>query len=114
MTIQTRLICLAIVSILFSVVISASNLYMGRATTDAMQFNAVMTTAMRHHMEADQVHDALRADVLAAVLASSQKQAGERAGIEKELAEHTKALSKNNLNTCSDSSIVDAWTISRR
>ncbi|MCK6549045.1 methyl-accepting chemotaxis protein [Myxococcota bacterium] len=56
----------------------------GRALDDSL----VVATAMRDHLEADMMHDALRADVLAALYASARGDRAEEAGIRAELAEH--------------------------
>jgi methyl-accepting chemotaxis protein len=92
MNIKTKLIGFALISVLFSLAIAASGIWASRRTAGAVSDNAVTTNAMRNHMEADMMHDALRADVLAATVAGLQKSTGERAGIEKELAEHVKVF----------------------
>ena len=49
-----------------------------------------ITTALHHHGEADMMHDALRADVLAALLGAKRAAAAEIADAAKDLAEHEK------------------------
>lgn len=90
MKIKTRLIGFALVSLLFSFLLGITGVWSGRETNRAIQKNDISTKAMHNHMEADMMHDALRADVLAATLAGLQKKQNERAGIEKELEEHIK------------------------
>jgi methyl-accepting chemotaxis protein len=46
-------------------------------------------TALRTHMQADMMHDALRADVLAALMASARKDAAQEKATRESLAEHT-------------------------
>ena len=50
----------------------------------------VITSALRNQMEADMMHDALRADVFAALHAVTAKDAAAGEQVRKELAEHTK------------------------
>src|ERR1700741_2902166 len=49
---------------------------------------ATSGSALRAQMEADMMHDALRADVLAALLAGATQAADKRKGIEADLSEH--------------------------
>jgi methyl-accepting chemotaxis protein len=92
MNIKTRLIGFALVSLLFSALLGGAGIWSGRQTGAAVEKNALSTTAMRNHMEADMMHDALRADVLSAALAGLQRKADERAAIEKDLAEHSRTF----------------------
>jgi methyl-accepting chemotaxis protein len=55
----------------------------------------IYSEALRHQMEADMMHDALRADVLAALLAGSQKETAKEAEIRKDLEEHVKRFKDN-------------------
>lgn len=88
MNIKTRLIGFASIGLFFLVIIGASGIWTMQQIVETLHKNAVGTEAMRHHMLADMMHDALRADVLAAALAGTQKQTEQRNGIENELAEH--------------------------
>jgi methyl-accepting chemotaxis protein len=66
-----------------------------------VQFNRVVanqtaaliaTAALRDHMEADMMHDALRADVLSALHAAAVKESASAADVRADLAEHAKHL----------------------
>jgi methyl-accepting chemotaxis protein len=92
MKIRTRLMGLAAVSIAFLVIMGASGGVTVGKMVDAAKRNATGTEAMRNHMAADMMHDALRGDVLAAALASGKGQAARRQEIEKELAEHVETF----------------------
>ncbi|WP_420474935.1 methyl-accepting chemotaxis protein [Noviherbaspirillum sp. ST9] len=94
MNIRTRLMGLAAVSIAFLVTIGAAGGITVGKMVDTAKRNAAGTEAMRNHMAADMMHDALRGDVLAAALASSKGQAARRQEIEKELAEHVETFRK--------------------
>ena len=52
-------------------------------------------SAIRQQMQADQAHDALRADVLAALVAGARKSADEEKGVLAEVAAHGEAFSKS-------------------
>ncbi|OWW21601.1 methyl-accepting chemotaxis protein [Noviherbaspirillum denitrificans] len=94
MNIRTRLMGLAAVSIVFLVAIGAAGGLTVRKMVDAARRNAIGTEAMRNHMAADMMHDALRGDVLAAALAGSKGQSERRKAIEKDLAEHVDTFRK--------------------
>jgi len=49
-------------------------------------------SALHHQMTADMMHDALRSDVLAALLAAKSQKTDEEAAIKKDLAEHAELL----------------------
>jgi methyl-accepting chemotaxis protein len=91
MTIKNKLIGYALLSMLFAFLLGATGIWNGRQNGAAARHNALATAAMRNHLEADMMHDALRADVLAASLAALQKK-DERAAIGKDLAEHAGVL----------------------
>jgi methyl-accepting chemotaxis protein len=99
MSIKLRLIGFSLISLLFSLIIGGTGLWNGRELSGALQKNTTASTALRNHMEADMMHDALRADVLAAALAGNMKQADRRKDIEQGLTEHLKlfreALAEN-------------------
>jgi methyl-accepting chemotaxis protein len=92
MSIKLRLIGFALISLLFSLIIGASGLFGEHEMADVLQKNTTAAAALRNHMEADMMHDALRADVLAAALAGSLKQADRRNAIEQGLADHLKSF----------------------
>ncbi len=56
---------------------------------------AVSGSALRLQMQADMMHDALRADVLAALLAGSQGQQDQQGPVNTELREHTETFEKS-------------------
>jgi methyl-accepting chemotaxis protein len=85
MSITKRLVFLASIGVAIAAGIGA----MAFAITTRHSANAndaaVITEAMRHHMEGDMMHDALRADVLAAQLANTDEA---RDAVRKDLKEH--------------------------
>ena len=64
--------------------------YWGLTTIDrAMDAIVVNSHALRSHLEADMMHDALRADVLASLLAAQRGDVIAQAAAQKDLGEHT-------------------------
>ncbi|MBP8248145.1 MAG: HAMP domain-containing protein [Phenylobacterium sp.] len=58
--------------------------------SDRLSATSRAASALRKHMEADMMHDALRADVLSAILASDPTAGVDMAAVKTDLAEHTK------------------------
>ncbi|MEB0105810.1 methyl-accepting chemotaxis protein [Pseudomonas sp. MH9.3] len=88
MTIRLRLMLLIATGLLTALVMSLAgylgNTRMGEAVAD----NAVSMTVLRNHMEADMMHDALRADVLSAMLVGLGKSTSTKAEVTQSLREH--------------------------
>jgi methyl-accepting chemotaxis protein len=99
MSIKIQLILFSIVSLLFVLIVGGVGFYSEHQMSLALQSNTTASAAMRNHMEADMMHDALRADVLASALAAATKQVEQRKAIEKDTNEHLqlfrKALQEN-------------------
>jgi methyl-accepting chemotaxis protein len=99
MSFKLRLIAFTLISLVCSLIIGASGFWGGREMSGALHKNGTSAAVLRNHLEADMMHDALRADVLAAVLAANTKQTEQRKPIEQDLAKHIKsfrdALRKN-------------------
>lgn len=88
MTIRLRLMLLIATGLLASLVMSLAG-YLGNTRMgDAVQANEVSMTVLRNHMEADMMHDALRADVLSAMLVGLGKSTSTRAEVSSSLKEH--------------------------
>ena len=88
MSIKLRLVLLIATSLLTALIVSlvsyVGNLRMATAVSD----NTVSMSALRNHMEADMMHDALRADVYSAMLVGLGKSTGTAAEVRDSLAEH--------------------------
>ncbi|RMV53566.1 Methyl-accepting chemotaxis protein [Pseudomonas syringae pv. helianthi] len=88
MSIKLRLLLLIGTSVLTVLIISLVN-YVGNTRTEtAMIDSEVSMTALRNHLEADMMHDALRADVLSAMLVGLGKSDSTRDEVQKSLDEH--------------------------
>ena len=68
-TIQARLMMLSAGSILLALAMGGTGYYGVTSVTTAIQQSRIASMAIRNHLEADMMHDALRADVLAALVA---------------------------------------------
>ncbi|WDU64981.1 methyl-accepting chemotaxis protein [Pseudomonas poae] len=88
MTIKLRLMLLIATGLLTALIMSLAG-YLGNTRMgDAVQNNEVSMTVLRNHMEADMMHDALRADVLSAMLVGLDKSTSTRAEVSNSLKEH--------------------------
>nr|WP_314560293.1 methyl-accepting chemotaxis protein [uncultured Pseudomonas sp.] len=88
MTIKLRLILLIVTGLLTALIMSFVS-YLGNTRMgDAVQDNEVSMTMLRNHMEADMMHDALRADVLSAMLVGLGKSTSTKAEVNSSLQEH--------------------------
>ncbi|MCK3832597.1 MULTISPECIES: methyl-accepting chemotaxis protein [Pseudomonas] len=88
MTIKLRLMLLIGTGLLTALIMSLAS-YLGNTRMgDAVQDNDVSMTVLRNHMEADMMHDALRADVLSAMLVGLGKSTSTPAQVNSSLKEH--------------------------
>ena len=90
LTIKGKLYALSLLGLAFVVVVGATGFVStGRlmATGEDISGNA---SALRNQMQADMAHDALRADVLAAILAGEKKDAADEKAVKDDLASHSK------------------------
>ncbi|KPW68389.1 Methyl-accepting chemotaxis protein [Pseudomonas amygdali pv. mori] len=88
MSIKLRLLLLIGTSVLTVLIISLVN-YAGNTRTEAAMIDSeVSMTALSNHLEADMMHDALRADVLSAMLVGLGKSNSTREEVQKSLDEH--------------------------
>jgi len=93
MTIKQKLWGFAFLSVAFSAAIAAAGYWGQQQIGAAMSDVMVNSAAQKNQMQADMMHDALRADVLAALLAGQKSEAdrGEDAKrITSDLREHAK------------------------
>ena len=89
MTIKLRLWLLIATGLLTALIMSLAG-YLGNVRmADAVQDNEISMTVLRNHMEADMMHDALRADVLSAMLVGLGKSTSTKAEVGNSLKEHT-------------------------
>ena len=88
-SIKLRLILLIGTGLLTALIMSLVS-YMGNTQmAEAVSDNEVSMAALRNHLEADMMHDALRADVLSAMLEGFGKSASTKAEVTSSIKEHS-------------------------
>ncbi|HEX6362751.1 MAG TPA: HAMP domain-containing protein, partial [Albitalea sp.] len=88
-TIQRKLVALSLVGLAFVGAVGATGYLAATRLTGAAQHLSAVGDALRHHMSADMAHDALRGDVLSALLAGARQDASKQQAIRADLARHT-------------------------
>ena len=89
LTIRQKLFAYGLVALAFLLIVGGTGFHAAAVLTDAAHEMQQQGTALQHQMEADMAHDALRADVLAALLAG-RSGTGQADALKAELAEHAK------------------------
>jgi len=87
-SIKLRLLLLIATSLLTALIVSLVSYVGNTRMSAAVNDNAVSMTALRNHMEADMMHDALRADVYSAMLVGLGKSTGTAAEVRDSINEH--------------------------
>ena len=88
MSIKLRLMLLIGTGLLTALIMSLVS-YLGNARmAEAVDDNNVSMAALRNHLEADMMHDALRADVLSAMLVGLNKSTSSKAEVRSSIEEH--------------------------
>ena len=93
MKIRTKVIGSGLVSLSFALLLGGIGLWGYHSMTEALVQNETSISAMRKHMEADMMHDAIRADVLAALLVKPGDAQGTKEVLEA-FDEHTQRMRK--------------------
>jgi methyl-accepting chemotaxis protein len=91
-TIRSKVKFAGLVMVILCALGSGSGLLIAASLSGSMGDSARIAEVMRNHMQADMMHDALRADVLAAMLAAQQGQGDAMAGIKADLEEHSSSF----------------------
>lgn len=91
-SIKLRIILFALFCLLLSLVVGGIGLLSAHRLTGALVDSDASATVLRNQADADMMHDALRADILAAAMAGGTNQASEKKEIEKQLQEHIEIL----------------------
>nr|WP_027924682.1 methyl-accepting chemotaxis protein [Pseudomonas sp. URMO17WK12:I12] len=90
MSIKFRLLLLIGTSLLTALIVSLVSYVGNTQMADAVNESEVSMTALRNHLEADMMHDALRADVLSAMLVGLGKSTSSKADVHSSIEEHAK------------------------
>ena len=93
--IQNRLLALSLLGLGFVLAIGATGYAAAQRLAVAADAIAVSSSALKNQLQADMMHDALRADVLAALLAGTRKDAAEEKTIRQDLKEHADSFSES-------------------
>ncbi len=88
MSIKLRLLLLIGTSLLTAVIVSLVSYLGNLQMRDAVNDNEVSMTALRNHLEADMMHDALRGDVFSAMLVGLGKSTSTKDEVRSSIAEH--------------------------
>ncbi|MDF9773832.1 methyl-accepting chemotaxis protein [Pseudomonas baetica] len=89
MSIKLRLMLLIGTGLLAALILSLVS-YLGNIRmAEAVDDNNVSMAALRNHLEADMMHDALRADVMSAMLVGLNKSTSSKAEVRSSIEEHT-------------------------
>ena len=88
LNVQQKFLGVSLGTLMLTLGLALGGLWSSSALIARMQDNAITASALRNHLEADMMHDALRADVLAALQAAQQGQADQQNSVKQDLAEH--------------------------
>src|SRR5690349_3051812 len=92
LTLRRKFFLVGSATVILTLVGSGSGLWGARTLLAQMDRSVVTGTALRNQVEADMMHDALRSDVLAAIVATETGATGQRQEIERELAKHVQTF----------------------
>ena len=88
-TIRSKVKFASLVMVVLCTLGSGAGLVIAGLLSGSMADSSRIAEVMRNHMQSDMMHDALRSDVLAAMLAAQTGETAAMAGIRSELAEHS-------------------------
>ena len=94
MSIKLRLLLLTATGLLAALFMGLDSLFNNARTADAVNDNQVSLTALRNHLEADMMHDALRADAFSALLVGLGKSPSSADEVRSSLQEHAARFRK--------------------
>jgi len=89
-SIKLRLLLLIGTSVLTALIVSLVSYVGNTQMAEAVNENEVSMTALRNHLEADMMHDALRADVLSAMMVGLGKSTSSNAEVHSSIEEHAR------------------------
>jgi methyl-accepting chemotaxis protein len=92
LSIRNKILLLAADGLVLLVILTGIVNWQFNRVSDNKNTIALTSAALRDHMQADMMHDALRADVLAALHAASNKDAKAASEVAKDLSEHAESF----------------------
>lgn len=91
-TIRRKLTLFASMALLMITIVSMSALQSVATLQYALSDVTRIAIAVRHHMQGDMMHDALRGDVFAAILAAQNSEFDQQSPIRNDVSEHADAF----------------------
>jgi methyl-accepting chemotaxis protein len=91
-TIKSKVAAASVALLVICLASAGMGLWIASDLNEALQRSETSATILRNHMEADMMHDALRADVFAAILTNDPVVGSKRSEVEADLAEHIKTF----------------------
>lgn len=88
LNIRQKFLGVSLTTSVLTIGLACGGLWSSSALIARMENNTITASALRNHLEADMMHDALRADVLAALQAAQEDRPGQREAVQADLAEH--------------------------
>lgn len=85
---KQKMYLLCAIGVLSAMIVGGVSYIAEKRQADAMVSNLVVSEALRHHLEGDMMHDALRGDVLQAMLAATERRLDAREAILGDVADH--------------------------
>ena len=90
LTIRQKMLAFSLLGLVFVLTVGGIGYAAVSRLADSAQRITATSSALKHQMQADMMHDALRGDALRAMLAGSRKEAAEQAPVQAEMDEHVK------------------------
>src|SRR6218665_2617 len=94
MKLRTQILGLGLAGALLSALVGGIGLVNTGRLANAFEQSVDMGVALRNSQEADMMHDAIRADVLLALMGAINKNPGQIAEAQKDLQEHAETFNK--------------------
>ena len=95
MKVKQKLILLVAIGLVAAAAITGAALWQNAQGAAQRERQAVLETALRQHVDGDMMHDAIRADVLSAILAASRQDAEASRKAAADLGEHATQFREN-------------------
>jgi methyl-accepting chemotaxis protein len=90
LTIRHKMLAFSLLGLVFVLAVGGIGYAAVMRLADSAQRITATSSALKHQMQADMMHDALRGDALRAMLAGSRKEAAEQTPVQAEMDEHVK------------------------
>ena len=92
MSFRTKLFALAGLGLMASFIVAMVGMNGENRLVDSSNYQSLISTALKNHLETDMMHDAIRGDVLNALLAAQKNDRPGEKSAKKDLADHSKKI----------------------